>query len=139
MWRAARRGASPGFALPLSAKRRPWLFSQHRPSRRRMRCTAMRVHLLPRGGGTLLASSQSREAPKGVGRSANEQGRFGCSVPDTFSTKAGVSNFPCLHRSGTAPRILALPGFADDLEGLEDRELVKVLLAELRVAVLRQF
>ena len=44
----------------------------------------------------------------------------------------------CPHRYGTAPRFLALPAFADDLEALEDRELVKVLLAELRVAVLRQ-
>ena len=33
---------------------------------------------------------------------------------------------------------LALPGFADNLEGLEDRQLVEVLLAELRVVVLRQ-
>ena len=100
-------GCPAGFRSALSAKRRPWLFSQHRPSRRRMRCTAMRVHLLPRGGGTLLVSSQSREA----------SARTDLELPHGF---------------------LALPGFADNLEGLEDRQLVEVLLAELRGVVLRQ-
>ena len=42
-------------------------------------------------------------------------------------------------RVGTACALAdARGGFADDLEGLEDRELVEVLPAELRVVVLRQ-
>ena len=40
--------------------------------------------------------------------SAGAPSSFGCSVPDTFSTKARDSNVPYPHKSGTAPRFLVL-------------------------------
>ena len=44
--------------------------------------------------------------------SAGAPSSFGCSVPDTFSTKARDSNVPYPHKSGTAPRFLYSPGLS---------------------------